>query len=126
VVLVAVKTQCLCGCMSLGALRTASSWLGPESISPLILIKDGCAWLRTTCDPHRRIAQAANIRIRTAKALLSSLLYLQYIALAGHHLIQHRIDEEPNEEPGDETGNDDDGKWPLGIRSDAGGKSRRQ
>ena len=54
------------------------------------------------------------------------LLYLEHIALAGDHLVQHRIDEEPDEESGDETGNNDDGKGPLRIRSDAGGKGRRQ
>lgn len=50
-------------------------------------------------------------------------LDLEHIAVAGNHLIQHGIDEEPDEEPGDEAGHDDDGERLLRIRSDASGKS---
>src|ERR1035441_462367 len=86
--------------------------------------------------PHRKCCLPASCRCyalsRRAREGRSTVwprslpLYLQHIALARNHLVQHRIDEEPDEKAGDEAGNDDDGKRPLRIRSDACGKSRRQ
>src|ERR1700722_6927102 len=53
-------------------------------------------------------------------------LNLQHIAFSGDHLVQHGIDEKSDEQAGDETGHDDDGEWPLSIRSNARGEGRRQ
>src|SRR5450631_4072568 len=48
--------------------------------------------------------------------------YLQYVALARDHFVEHGVDEESDEEAGDETGDDDDGEGFLRVRADAGGE----
>jgi hypothetical protein len=45
---------------------------------------------------------------------------LQDVSIASDHLVQHRVDEEAKEETRDEAGDDDDGKRPLRVRTDAG------
>jgi len=51
---------------------------------------------------------------------------LQNVSIASDHLVQHRVDEEAKEKARDQAGDDHNGKRPLRVRTDAGGKSRRQ
>jgi hypothetical protein len=76
----------------------------------------------------RRLGRPAGgvVRCRERKYRIAPRLDLQHIAVPGNHLVQHGINEKADEEAGDEAGNDDDGEWPLSIRSNAGGQGRRQ
>ncbi len=52
----------------------------------------------------------AEIPLRPARRL-----YLEYISVAGNHLVKHRIDEESEEEPGDQTCHNDDREGFLSV-----------
>ncbi len=71
-------------------------------------------------DPERRVGTGFRCRCR------ESASDLQDVSIAGDHLVQHGIDEEPKKEARDQAGNNHDGKRPLRIRTDAGGERRRQ
>src|ERR1017187_1308333 len=107
-------------------LRSWSRRLGPvDAVIPwmdifLVVLPHRKCCLQASCRCY-----ALSRRAREGRSIVwprSLLLDLQHIAFVRNHLVQHRIDEEPDEKARDEAGNDDDGKRPLCIRSDACGK----
>ena len=51
---------------------------------------------------------------------------LQNVSFARHHPIEDRVDEKAQEQARNQSGDHDNGKWTLGVGTDAVGERRRQ
>ena len=67
------------------------------------------------CQPWQGTVFAGEGPIPKGIAHLDQLLNLQNIAFAGHHHVEHGIEEEAEQQPRDQTGDDNDCERFLGI-----------
>lgn len=97
-------------------------------LQPLLLTMEHCTGCQTCADSchvfeasGKNSSAAPSCRIAVRNCLLDSLVgvnFPQHIIVAGHPDIKGRHQENANHQVGDQAADNDNRKWPLGIRTD--------